>query len=70
MEVSDRSRKSKKNISCDLFLELKKSTPDEFTRKTYKNVAKEIWKERCKERERCPRCGIIMLFCDETVRPL
>ncbi len=32
----------------------------EKSRKAKTDIAKKIWKERCKERERCPRGGIII----------
>jgi hypothetical protein len=44
--------------------ESKSSRTKEFM-KAEKDIPKKIWKERCKERERCPRAGVIIISDDK-----
>jgi hypothetical protein len=47
-----------------LSLEPKSLSNDGFTTPDH-DIAKIIWKARCKERQRCPRAGVIIFFYDE-----
>jgi hypothetical protein len=42
----------------------KSSSTKQFM-KAEKDIPKKIWKERCKERERCPRAGVIIISDDK-----
>ncbi|CAF1440912.1 unnamed protein product [Rotaria sordida] len=56
------------DLLCELYnrrcQKSKKLAADEFYGE---KTAKAIWKERCKEREKCPRGGIVLLSCEKPV---